>query len=126
MNKSTIRGIRGATSVDENTSTAILSATKVLLERIVEFNGVQISDIASIIFTATPDLNAVPPAQAAREMGWIHTPLMCLQEMAVENSLPMCVRILIHWNTDREIDQIKHVYLQNARKLRPDLLKEED
>ncbi|MBN1318891.1 MAG: chorismate mutase [Anaerolineales bacterium] len=126
MNDRYIRGIRGATSVDENTLSAILSATRELLERIVELNGVQINDIASIIFTATPDLNAAPPARAAREMGWIHTPLMCLQEMAVENGLSRCIRILMLWNTNREIEQIKHVYLGTARTLRPDLINEED
>jgi chorismate mutase len=121
-----VRGIRGATSVEGNSTSAILSATKKLLERIVELNGVSIEDIVSVFFTATSDLNAVYPAKAAREIGWVHTPLMCMQEMAVENSLPLCIRVLIHWNTDKGIDEIKHVYLEQARKLRPDLINKED
>ncbi len=116
------RGIRGATTAEENTVKAILAATKELLELIVEANGVKVEDVASIIFTSTPDLTAVFPAQAAREMGWDHIPLLCAQEISVPGSLPRCIRVLILWNTDKGQEEIKHIYLKGAKKLRPDLL----
>jgi len=119
------RGIRGAISVEGNTSEAILSATQELLEGIVAANNLRSEDIASVIFTATPDLNAAYPARAAREMGWANVPLLCMQEMAVTDSLPRCVRVLVHWNTDLPGEQIHHVYLGEARTLRPDLVEEQ-
>lgn len=118
-------GIRGATSVEANDSRAIIAATRELLEQMVAANDLVIEDVASVIFTTTNDLDADYPARAAREMGWDNIPLLCLQEMAVANSVPRCIRILILWNTDRTLDQIKHVYLRRASILRPDLAKEE-
>lgn len=118
----TCRGIRGAITVEANTADAMLSATRTLLEHIVTANELSGDDIASVIFTATTDLDAVYPAVAAREMGWVHVPLLCMQEMAVRGSLQRCIRVLIHWNTDRAPDEIHHVYLGGARKLRPDLV----
>ncbi len=118
------RGIRGATSVEANDSRAIIAATRELLEQMVAANNLAIEDVASVIFTTTNDLDADYPARAAREMGWGNIPLLCLQEMAVANSVPRCIRILILWNTDRTLDQIKHVYLRRASSLRPDLAKE--
>lgn len=115
------RGIRGAICVDINDAGAIVAATRELLERIVAVNSVAAEDVASVIFTATPDLNAAYPARAARDMGWTAVPLMCTQEMAVVGSLPRCIRVLVLWNTDRPADQIRHVYLGEARNLRPDL-----
>jgi chorismate mutase len=115
------RGIRGATTVEANSATAILSATGDLLARIVEANEVEAADVASALFTATPDLTAAFPAQAAREMGWHHVPLLDAQEIAVPGSLPHCVRVLVHWNTDKSQDEIRHVYLGEAASLRPDL-----
>ena len=118
-------GIRGATSVDTNDSDAIIRATRELLKHIVAANDLQIEDVASVLFTATPDLNAAYPARAAHEMGWVNTPLLCLQEMAVAGSLPRCVRVLVLWNTTRCSEQIEHVYLGDACALRPDLVKED-
>jgi chorismate mutase len=115
------RGIRGAVSVDDNTPEAILSATRELLERIVASNGLAVKDVVSVIFTATRDLDAAYPARAAREMGWATTPVLCMQEMNVTGSLLRCVRVLVHWNTDRSPGEIQHVYLGEARALRPDL-----
>ena len=117
----TCRGIRGAIYVTENSSQAILRASRELLEAIVAANSLQVSDVASIIFTATADLNAAYPAQAAREMGWTDTPLLCMQEMAVADSLARCIRVLVFWNTDRAPADIHHVYLGEASSLRPDL-----
>jgi chorismate mutase len=116
------RGIRGATGVQANSVEAILAATRELLESIVAANDLAVEDIASIIFTATPDLDQVAPARAAREMGWVNTPLLCMQEMPVPGSLPRCVRVLLHWNTDRPAREVRHVYLGQARVLRPDLV----
>lgn len=118
------RGIRGATGVDINDAVAIITATRELLERIVAANDLLVEDVISVIFTATPDLDAAYPARAAREMGWMNTPLLCMQEMVVAGSLPRCIRVLVLWNTDLSPGQVRHVYLDRARALRPDLLEE--
>jgi len=118
------RGIRGATSVSENTETAILEATQSLLEEIVDANEIPVETIASVIFTATPDLTAVHPARAARDLGWTQTPLLCAQEIDVPGSLPRCIRVLLLVNVDRASDRIHHVYLGEARSLRPDWTEE--
>ena len=118
------RGIRGATTVDENRDSAILDATQALLETIVSANAIAVEDVASVIFSVTPDLDAVAPAAAARRIGWVHTPLFCVQEMAVPGSLPRCIRILVHWNTEQTPQEIRHIYLREARHLRPDLVEE--
>ena len=117
----TCRGIRGAISIDANTPEAIATATCELLQRIVAANDVTVEDVTSVIFTATPDLDATYPARAARDMGWVNAPFLCVQEMPVEGSLPRCLRVLLHWNTDKLPDQIRHVYLGEAWVLRPDL-----
>jgi chorismate mutase len=124
MRKMICRGVRGATSVDINAAVAIITATRELLERIVAANDLLVEDVISVIFTATPDLDAAYPARAAREMGWMNTPLLCMQEMVVAGSLPRCIRVLVLWNTDLSPDQVQHVYLGRARALRPDLLEE--
>lgn len=114
------RGIRGATTCDENTRESILEATRELLQRIIAANGLQAEDIASAIFSTTHDLTAEFPAVAARELGWLDTALLCTHEMAVPGSLQRCIRVLIHWNTVRRADEIMHVYIRGARTLRPD------
>jgi chorismate mutase len=115
------RGVRGAITVGENSTQAILSATEELLRAIIAANQMREQDVASVFFTVTPDLDAICPAVAARQLGWTRIALLCLQEMAVPGSLPRCIRVLIHWNTGRSIDEIRHVYLREARSLRPDL-----
>ncbi len=120
------RGVRGATSVEENSKRGIMTATSTLLERMVAVNGIKVEHIASVVFTATSDLNAAYPARSARDMGWTATPLLCMQEMSVRGSLPRCVRVLILWNTDTPIDQVTHVYLGAAAALRPDLARKEE
>jgi len=114
------RGIRGATTVDSNTPEAILSATADLLTAMVKANSFGLEDVASAIFTTTPDLNAEFPALAARRLGWNDVALLCGHEMAVPGSLAMCLRVLLHVNTDKRADQIVHVYLRGAKVLRPD------
>lgn len=119
-----IRGIRGATTVTANTRDDILGAARELLDEIVSRNDVDRDSVASIIFTTTTDLDAEFPAVAARDAGWTHVALECLHEMNVPGSLPRCLRILMHVNSDRAQDEISHVYLRDARALRPDLATE--
>ena len=114
------RGVRGATTVVENNAREILAATRELLAMMIRLNGIEAEDVASGIFTTTQDLVAVYPATAARQLGWMSVPLLCGHEMAVPDGLPRCVRILLHWNTDRSQDEIHHVYLKEAVQLRPD------
>ena len=86
-------------------------------------NGIEKADVASAIFTVTPDLDAEFPALAARQLGWLEVPLLCSHELAVPGSIPRCIRVLVHWNTDRAQHDIHHVYIRDAVKLRPDLSK---
>jgi len=115
------RGIRGATTVETNAAAAILGATRELLTRIVEANGVGVENMTSALFTVTHDLTAAFPAQAARELGWQHVALLDAQEIPVPGSLPRCVRVLIHWNTEKTQAEVRHVYLRDAAVLRQDL-----
>jgi chorismate mutase len=118
----TTRGVRGATTTSADTASGILAATRELLLAITQANpGLQPDDLASAIFTASADLQAEYPAKAARELGWESVPLLCAQEIPVPGGLPRCIRLLIHWNTDRPQKDIRHVYLHEARRLRPDL-----
>ena len=112
------RGIRGATTVPTNTQEDILAAAKELLQEMVQVNGVQEEDVACILFTTTPDLNAAFPAAAARELGLSQVPMLCGHEMNVPGSLPMCLRILILINTKKSAEEIVHIYIRGARELR--------
>jgi chorismate mutase len=114
------RGIRGATTAVANTRESILEATRDMLARLIEANDLRPDDIASAIFSTTPDLNAEFPAVAARELGWLDTALFCTHEMNVPGSLPRCIRVLIHWNTTRRADEVVHVYIREASTLRPE------
>jgi len=115
-----IRGIRGATTADENTPESILAATRELLAALIAANGLQPDDVASAIFTTSPDLNAAYPARAARALGWEDVALLCAHEMDVPHGLEKCIRILIHWNTTMRAGEVRHVYLRGAVVLRPD------
>jgi chorismate mutase len=115
------RGIRGAITVDSNTSQDILAASRELLAAVISANAVQPEDVAGIFFSTTPDLNADFPAKAAREMGLTSVALLCGHEMAVPGSLPACLRILLLVNTEKRSDEIAHVYLKGAAALRPDI-----
>lgn len=117
-----VRGIRGATTVTRNDRQEILDETLVLLREIVDRNEFEPEDISSIWITMTPDLDAVFPALAIREMeGWNMVPLMCALEVPVQGSLPMCIRLMLHINTTKTQQEIRHVYLNEAKRLRPDL-----
>jgi chorismate mutase len=116
-----VRGIRGATTVEANSVEAILEATRELLAAMLKANGVDVEYVASAFFTTTVDLNAEFPAVAARDLGWTNVALMCGHEMNKPGGLPMCLRILLHVNTDKPARDIKHIYLRGARVLRPDI-----
>ncbi len=116
-----VRGIRGATTVPANTKSDIVVRTKEMLETLVRLNDIRQEDIASAIFSVTDDLDAEFPAVAARQMGWMYTPLFCTKEIPVQGSLKSCIRVLLHVNSERNQEEMKHVYLHEAEKLRPDL-----
>jgi chorismate mutase len=117
-----VRGVRGAVSIANNTKQDIVLNTRQLLVKMVEANQIQKEDIAGIFFTMTPDLNAVFPAEAARELGWTEVPLICSVEIAVPDSLKRCVRVMMYINTEASQKEVKHIYLGEARSLRADLL----
>ena len=116
-----LRGVRGATTVDENSEAAILSATRELLALLIETNGIVESEVASIFFSSTSDLTAAFPARAARELGWHTVALLGAQELDVPHGPDRCIRLLLHWNTDKRQDEMKHCFLHGAEVLRPDL-----
>ncbi|NIK67723.1 MULTISPECIES: chorismate mutase [unclassified Paenibacillus] len=120
----TVRGIRGAITVDVNEKEPILQATLELLQEVVKQNDIVPDDVASVFITVTQDLDATFPAIAIRQMvGWDLVPLMCALEVPVKGSLERCVRFMIHLNTEKTQAEINHVYLGGARVLRPDLSK---
>lgn len=114
------RGIRGATTVEENSREAILQGTREMLREIIAANDIRMEEIGSAIFTTTPDLNAEFPALAARELGWDEVALMCGHEMSVPGALQRCIRVLIHWNTPKLQNEIVHIYTKGAVNLRPE------
>jgi chorismate mutase len=117
------RGVRGATLVESNEREAILAANRHLLALMIRRNGIDSRDVASAVFTTTPDLDAEFPALAARQLGWLDVPLLCGHEIAVPGSLARCARVLVHWNTDKPQAEIQHVYIHGAEQLRPDIAK---
>lgn len=114
------RGIRGATTVEENSREAILQGTREMLREIIAANDIRMEEIGSALFTTTPDLNAEFPALAARELGWDEVALMCGHEMSVPGALQRCIRVLIHWNTPKLQHEIVHIYTKGAVNLRPE------
>ena len=119
---SVVRGIRGATTVERDEPELILAATSRLLREIVERNGIAAEDVASALFTVTPDLVSEFPAAAARAMGWSLVPLLNFTEIGVPGRLERCIRVMVHINTELRQDEIRHVYLEGATVLRPDLI----
>ena len=114
------RGIRGATTATANTAEDILEATEEMVKVLIHLNDLDSNDIASAIFTTTPDLTAWFPALAAREFGWTEVPMICTHEMAVPGSLQKAVRVLVHVNTSKNASEMRHVYLKGAKQLRPE------
>lgn len=123
------RGVRGATTIASDDKELVLKATRELLALMIRLNDIDSTEVASAIFTTTPDIVAVFPATAARQLGWLDVPLMCAHEISVPGSLGLCIRIMLHWNTNKSQQEIQHVYLHEARTLRPDksiILSEQD
>jgi len=117
-----LRGIRGATTVCSDSRDEVLVETRRLLLAIQEANPeLNPVDIGSAFFSVTADIVSVFPAEAAREIGWDQVPLLCFREIPVSGSLPLCIRVLIHWNTDLPQSDIHPVYLGKAKMLRPDI-----
>lgn len=116
-----LTAVRGATTVSVDRPEEMHEAVAELLEALLSANGIAREEVASAIFTATPDLGSAFPATAARAAGWERVPLLCMAEMAVRNGLPRCIRVLLHVSRPIEPDRVRHVYLREARSLRPDL-----
>lgn len=117
-----VRGIRGATSVAEDVPEQVLAATGELLEEVLRANEIEdFEEIVSAIFTTTSDLTSTFPAEAARKLGMNHVPLLCACEIPVPGAMPCCIRVLLHVNTVKRQDEIVHVYLHDAKRLRPDV-----
>lgn len=119
-----IRGIRGATTVKQNTETEMIDCTEVLLREMVQQNSLQPEDVCSVFISVTDDINAAFPAKALRRLpGWEYVPVMCMNEIPVPGSLTQCIRVMMHVNTKAAQQEVKHIYLEKAVKLRPDLQK---
>jgi chorismate mutase len=116
-----IRGIRGAVPVRDNSKASIASATRRLLRRLAAENRLVLDDVAGLILTATPDLNADFPASVARTEGWTRVPLLCAQEIDVPGAMPRLIRALLFVNTELPQRKMRHVYVGKAARLRPDL-----
>jgi chorismate mutase len=115
------RGVRGATLAEDNTREAIMTATEELMRKLIQVNDIQEEYVASVIFTSTPDLTAAFPAAAARHIGWTRVALLGAQEIDTPEGMKRCIRVLIHWNTERPLDAIQHVYMRGTEQMRPDL-----
>jgi chorismate mutase len=113
-----VRGIRGATTVAFDEEDEILNATDELLQRIIAENATSLEDIATIVFTMSPDLHRAFPARAARRLGMNDVPLLCASELDVDGGLPRCIRVLLFVNTEKTQQEIRHVYLRDAENLR--------
>lgn len=117
------RGVRGATTVENDSRDEILAATRQLLALMIRLNEIDTESVASATFSVTTDLKGEFPALAARQLGWLDVPLLCTYEIDVPGSLRRCIRIMIHWNTPKSQREIRHVYIKEAVRLRPDLSK---
>lgn len=115
------RGIRGATQISDNSSESINSGVLELVKSMLLENSVETDDLVSIVFTATIDLTAQFPAVAARELGLGNVPLLCSVEIDVPGALPRVIRVLMHFNSDKGLKDIKHIYLHGASALRKDI-----
>jgi chorismate mutase len=113
--------LRGATTVDADTVEQLNERVTVLLQRMLDRNGVDKDDLISILFTATDDIHSGFPAAAARTMGFGDVPLICARELDITNGTPMCVRVMMHITTDKARNELHHVYLEGAKGLRDDL-----
>lgn len=119
-----IRGVRGAITIPEDKAEYVWDETARLVQEVAQRNNIVPEDIASVTISTTPDIHSAFPAKSVRTMeGWQHVPIMCMHEMDVPGALPLCIRVLLHVNTETAQKDILHVYLEDAVKLRPDLVK---
>lgn len=116
-----VRAIRGATTVENNEKNEIWDASWEMLDKLIKDNNIDLKELISITFTMTSDLNACYPAVRVREMGITNVPLMNMPELFVAGSLEKCIRVIVETNSDKSLDEIKHIYLRGAKKLRPDI-----
>jgi chorismate mutase len=116
-----VRALRGATTIDDDTSEQISDRVQTLVREMLDRNGVDKDDLISIVFTATDDVHAMFPATAARAIGLGDVPLICARELQINGGTPRCIRVLMHLTTRRRRDELHHVYLEGARALRDDL-----
>lgn len=122
-----MRGIRGATTVHQNHAEEIINETKIMIEEMAKANQIDPEDIASVLISVTPDINATFPAKALRLIdGWKYVPVMCMPEINVPGSLPNCIRVMMTVNTSKSQQAVEHIYLNEAVKLRPDLMDEKN
>ena len=121
MSAARVRAIRGATTVEHDTRDEVIARTKELVQAVVERNGLDPADLISILFTATDDIRSAFPAEAAREAGFTHVPLMCARELDIVDGVARCIRVMVHVTTTREPTALRHPYLHGARQLRTDL-----
>ena len=117
----TVRGVRGATTVDADTVAQVTARTQELMGELMSRNGLAEDDVISVLFTATPDVTSIFPATAVREIGFGAVPLLCAAEIAVPGAMPLCIRVLLHVHTAKSREDIHHVYLHGAQGLRDDL-----
>ena len=117
-----MRGVRGATTVEQNDELEIIQVTEELLQDMIDKNNIQPEDVCSVIISVTDDITATFPARALRNFdGWKYVPVMCFKEISVPHAIEQCIRVMIHWNTTKSQREIEHVYLKQAVHLRPDL-----
>lgn len=121
MPSDAVRALRGATTIDVDTTEHIEERVVALLSQMIERNGVDHEDIISIFFTATADVVSTFPATAARSYGLGDVPLICAQELSITGATPKCVRVMMHLATVRSRGDLHHVYLEGAKSLRDDL-----
>jgi chorismate mutase len=116
-----VRAFRGATTLDDDQRDHLIARTQELIQAMFERNDLVEDDLVSIVFTATMDIHSAFPAEAAREAGFVHTPLLCARELEIDNGIERCIRVLVHAYTTRAKQDLRHVYLHDARQLRTDL-----
>ena len=117
-----VRGVRGATTVEQNTEQEIIQVTEELLQEMFNKNNIHPEDVCSAIISVTDDITAAFPARALRNIeGWKYVPVMCFKEISVPHAIEQCIRVMLHWNTTKGQREIEHVYLKKAIHLRPDL-----
>jgi chorismate mutase len=121
MSGERVRAIRGATTVEQDTRDEVIARTRELVQAVVDRNGLSPDDLVSILFTATDDIRSAFPAEAAREAGFTHVPLMCARELDIIDGIERCIRVMVHVHTSLSSEELRHPYLHGARQLRTDL-----